>query len=478
MTSCRVDIPAQLKQSLFAHLFPGDGDEHAAVLAASMTGEGSNLRLLVRHVLLAEDGADYVAGVRGYRHLRGEFVQRCITFCREQRLAYIAVHNHAGTDRVAFSSVDRASHARGYPALLDLMRGLPVGAMVFAQRAAAGELWLTNSVRIVVEEFRVIGHTIERLTPEPRRITSQGGPEQYNRQVLLFGELGQEILKNSVIGVIGVGGAGSLISEYLARLGVGRIVVVDPDRIESSNLSRVVGATRWNTRWPFSSENVPGWIRRIAEKLSARKVEISKRVAKQANPRVRYDAIAASVVKASAADALKHCDFLFLAADTASARLVFNALVHQYYIPGIQVGAKIRADQTTGELLDAFSVMRWILPGFGCLWCTGLISPHKLALEAKTDSERARQQYGSESPDPSVITLNAIAASHAVNECLFALTGLRRVPDTTIAGVMWHHHSQKTAVNGWKAPEECSECGHHEASRFGRGDSVSLPISN
>lgn len=476
MTSCRVDIPSNLKESLFAHLFPGDNDEHAAVLAASISIEGNNLRLLVRHVLLAEDGSDYVAGVRGYRHLRGEFVQRCISFCREQGLVYLAVHNHAGDNHVAFSAVDRASHQRGYPALLDIMRGLPVGAMVFARRAAAGELWLTQSARMIVDEFRVIGHVIERLAPAPR-----GGSgftaENYHRQVLLFGNVGQEILSAARVAVIGLGGAGSLISEYLVRLGVGEIIAIDPDRIELTNLSRVVGATRWHARWPFSSEGMPSWIRRMAKKVATKKVAIAERVAKKANPRVKYQALPTSVVDATIADKLKHCDFMFLAADTASARLVFNAIVQQYFVPGIQVGAKVRSDEQTGQLLDAFSVLRWVLPGFGCLWCSGLISAHKLALEAKTDEERARQQYGSESPNPSVITLNAVAASHAVNEFLFAYLGLRNTPDTSIAGVMWHHLNHRTAINGWKAPEECAECSQAESSRFGRGDSRSLPVS-
>lgn len=41
------------------------------------------------------------------------------------------------------------------------------------------------------------------------------------------------------------------------------------------------------------------------------------------------------------------CDYLFLAADSMRARLVFNALVHQYLIPGVQLGSKIRTG--TGE---------------------------------------------------------------------------------------------------------------------------------
>ena len=458
IAACRVDIPADIKSQLFAHLFPGDSDEHAAVLAASIAYDGNRVRLLIRHYMPAEDGFDYIAGVRGYRHLRGEFVHRCIVFCREQKLVYLAVHNHAGSDRVSFSRVDLASHERGYPALLDLTQGIPVGALVFATRAAAGDIWWTATSRTPVEEVRVIGHTIERLTPVPRVDTSPGSIDTYARQVLMFGSAGQAQLADTVVGVIGAGGAGSLIIEYLARLGVGHLVVADPDRIEPSNLSRVVGADSSDAG------------------LHIAKVEVARRLAVTANPHVDFTSIQDTVVRESVANHFRTCDFLFLAADTASARLVFNAIVQQYFIPGIQVGAKVCASEQTGEISDVFSVMRWVLPGLGCQWCSGLISPQRLAWEAKTDGEREMQRYGTETENPSVITLNAVAASHAVNEFLFAILGLRAAPDVTVAGYMWHHLSQRVATDGFNADPDCTECSNGARSRYGRGDDVSLPV--
>ena len=59
-----------IKQHL-SHLFPGDRDEHGAVIAAgySRTSDG-RIRLLARTLHLAKDGVDYVPGKRGYRMLR------------------------------------------------------------------------------------------------------------------------------------------------------------------------------------------------------------------------------------------------------------------------------------------------------------------------------------------------------------------------------------------------------------------------
>ena len=60
--------------------------------------------------------------------LKAEFIQSRILRARDARLAYLAIHNHGGIDSVGFSPDDMASHERGYPALLDIARGMPVGA--------------------------------------------------------------------------------------------------------------------------------------------------------------------------------------------------------------------------------------------------------------------------------------------------------------------------------------------------------------
>ena len=63
---------------------------------------------------------------------------------------------------------------------------------------------------------------------------------RYDRQIPLFGEEGQRRLARSTALVVGAGGLGSAVSVYLAVAGVGRIVVVDGDVVEVSNLNRQI----------------------------------------------------------------------------------------------------------------------------------------------------------------------------------------------------------------------------------------------
>lgn len=64
--------------------------------------------------------------------------------------------------------------------------------------------------------------------------------DRYKRQILLFGEEGQEKLKKAHIFIAGAGGLGSPISIYLAVAGIGTITVVDKDVVELTNLNRQI----------------------------------------------------------------------------------------------------------------------------------------------------------------------------------------------------------------------------------------------
>ncbi len=65
---------------------------------------------------------------------------------------------------------------------------------------------------------------------------------RYARHIVLpeVGEAGQAKLLSSSVLVVGAGGLGSVAIGYLAAMGVGRIGIVDPDRVELSNLQRQV----------------------------------------------------------------------------------------------------------------------------------------------------------------------------------------------------------------------------------------------
>ncbi|WP_139490351.1 tRNA threonylcarbamoyladenosine dehydratase [Brevibacillus dissolubilis] len=66
---------------------------------------------------------------------------------------------------------------------------------------------------------------------------------QFSRCELAFGPEGLEKMKNSTVAVLGIGGVGSFTVEALARTGVGKLVLIDKDVVDITNINRQIHAT-------------------------------------------------------------------------------------------------------------------------------------------------------------------------------------------------------------------------------------------
>ncbi|WP_445612764.1 tRNA threonylcarbamoyladenosine dehydratase [Geobacillus sp. YF-1] len=65
---------------------------------------------------------------------------------------------------------------------------------------------------------------------------------QFSRNELAIGPEGLEKLKNATVAVLGIGGVGSFAVEALARSGIGRLVLVDRDNVDITNINRQIHA--------------------------------------------------------------------------------------------------------------------------------------------------------------------------------------------------------------------------------------------
>jgi len=63
---------------------------------------------------------------------------------------------------------------------------------------------------------------------------------QFSRNELAIGTEGLDIMKNSTVAILGIGGVGSFAAEALARSGVGRLILVDKDDVDITNVNRQI----------------------------------------------------------------------------------------------------------------------------------------------------------------------------------------------------------------------------------------------
>ncbi|ROR43495.1 ThiF family adenylyltransferase [Kitasatospora cineracea] len=446
-TGWSLTIPPKIWDRLSDHVLGSAA--RGAVLLAGLADGPRGPRLLARELILADEGRDYIPGEFGHRALAPTFVRDAVIRARDEGLAYIAAHAHLGLDHVGFSEIDLASHERGYPSLSQIS-GQVVGALVITDHAAAGDLWLPDGRREELAETIIPTGNLLRLRSQP---AEEGRPDSlHDRQARLLGDLGQETLRRLRVAVVGLGGVGSILVEELARLGVGELVLIDDETVEETNLPRLVASGR--------------------EDIGRLKTEVAARNARRANPDVRLIEIARRVERPESLEELVRCDWIFLAADGDAARHWVNGTVQQYLVPATQVGVKVPLTPQ-GDVGQIHTATRLVLPGSGCLWCSRLIDPTRLAVDMHPAGERDAAQYVPGVPAPSVITLNTLAAGEAVNHFVFAVVGLHD-EENDHASVIHRPRTRQRDLQEPRQDPTCRWC--TSTGRLGLGRKGSTPF--
>jgi molybdopterin/thiamine biosynthesis adenylyltransferase len=259
----------------------------------------------------------------------------------------------------------------------------------------------------------------ERVTVPGRRLVFHGiqspaDDAMLDRQARLFGRSFNPIVRALRIGVVGCGGTGSPTAMLLARLGVGRLLLVDDDVIELTNLNRVHGS------------------RRSDAEVGRAKVDVLAREIREADLGVEVVAFKGWVGDARARDALRSCDVVFGCTDDHDGRLFLNRLAYFYCIPVIDMGVRI-IPASKDRPYEMAGRVTLVTPGAPCLLCRGLVNSVRAREEALKRADpaeyhrRKAEAYVADSGDPApvVVTFTTETACMAVNELLQGLTAFR-----------------------------------------------------
>lgn len=151
------------------------------------------------------------------------------------------------------------------------------------------------------------------------------------RTGLLLGAEAQEALSAAHVLVCGVGGVGAYAAEMLARSGVGRLTLIDSDRVQSSNINRQLPA--------------------LHSTVGRHKVEIMSERLRDINPLLQLSPRAEYIEEETAGtllDALQpRPDFIVDAIDTIAPKCALLVEAHRRGIPIVSsMGAGAKSDVT------------------------------------------------------------------------------------------------------------------------------------
>lgn len=167
---------------------------------------------------------------------------------------------------------------------------------------------------------------------------------RYNRQIMLpeVDIEGQERLLASRAAVFGVGGLGCPAAIYLATSGVGHITLVDPDRVELSNLQRQIAHTN--------------------DRVGEYKVASGAGMLRALNPDVDIEECYRRLDEPALDETIARTDVVIDATDNFEARFAINRSCHRTRTP-LVTGAVIRLE---GQV-SVYPFAREDEPCYACL---------------------------------------------------------------------------------------------------------------
>ena len=385
------------------HLFPGDGLEAVAVALCGMRNGTSSQVLSIHRVVPIPYDECQVRRVDRVTWSTKRLVP-LLDEAAKRGMGILKVHCHP-TGYPLFSEADDASDHDLFESISawtdsDLHASaimLPDGE-VFARRLLTGGLFEA------AESVSVAGSDIKFWSEAARTGRTA---EFARRHAQLFGSGTTARLREMTVGVVGCSGTGSPVIEQLARLGVGRLVLIDPDRIEEKNLNRILNASREDAY------------------LNRYKVDVMASAIARMGFCTELVLLRKNLHDAEAVRAVAECDAVFGCMDGVEGRHLLNRIAACYLIPYFDVGVKLVADGK-GGIDEACGAVHYVKPDGSSLFSRGVYSMAQVTSEGlrRTDPAAYRAQVsagyikGVQEDRPAVISINMQLASMAVNEFL------------------------------------------------------------
>lgn len=274
--------------------------------------------------------------------------------------------------------------------------------------------------------------------------------ERFDRQLLLFGQAGQEKIADTRVTIAGLGGTGSHTAQQLAFLGVRKFGLIDADHATKSSRNRLIGMRPSD----------------VAAKTP--KVVIAERMIREIEPDADISIVNDTFLSEAGAAELARASVIFGCVDRDGARLLLNEFACAYNRPYLDLATDTDKD---GDRVTFGGRLMVRTGGDVCLYCMDLLDKEAVRRDLTSPERRGEEDamYGVHRDTlgdrgPSVVSLNGTLASIGVTEFMVFVTGVPRPPRRVL-----RYDGLRGIVNEPKDPPrpDCPYC-----TQAGAGDAV------
>ncbi len=389
---------------LKAHLFPGDGLEAVSIAICGRQNNVDCITFLVHEIFPVPYES---CSVRTAEKVKWSTVAlpSILQKASTKKLSVLKIHSHP-SGFPEFSKTDDIADKELFDSVAGWMDEdhahlsaimLP-GGEIFGRAVVAGLNFVNlKSIAITGNDIFLWGTKANNFSEEFSLRTKQA-----------FGEGTVNKLKAMTAVVAGCSGTGSPVIEQLVRLGIGKVILIDPDIIEKKNLNRIYNSTMNEALGKKRKVDV---LRKAIEGigLGTEVIAFSNNL---------YDNI--EILKQIA-----NADIIFGCMDSVDGRHLLNQLATFYLVPYLDIGVKLVSDGK-GGIDQIMGTVHYLQPGGSTLLSRGVYNSEELRAASmyRTNIDHYREQRklgyitDVEVESPAVISINTQLASMAVNEFL------------------------------------------------------------
>lgn len=401
------------------HLYPGDGKEAVGIALCGRNQIDGKMFLLV-HKIINIPYSECSERSENKVVWSTDIIEEYLPDILKNNWAIIKIHSHPN-GYCNFSSIDNKSDKEFYKSIYGWTdNDLPHGSIIMLPDGKLiGRIISKNLEFIDVDRISIVGDDLLFYDTDVQLQNSK--KDNFNlRTIQAFGLGTVSLLKSLQIGVIGCSGTGSPLIEQLVRLGVGTIVLIDPDEVEEKNLNRIINST----------------IEDAKEKR--KKVDVLKNAIEKIGIDTKVITFASNLYDdKKAIKQLSACDIIFGCVDSVDGRHLINQLSTFYLISYFDLGVKLVADGN-GGISQICGTIHYIQPGGSSLMSRRVFNSEELRAAglyrtnlAEYEEQRKSGYISNVNVDsPAVISINMFAASLAVNEFLARVHKYRYDPNS------------------------------------------------